>query len=129
VKRDLRPYAGEIIIILSALHFLVGFLVYADPIREIVRAGLFNAIGDHADRDGALWFMVCGVFLLLLGILIRWAQARTGTLPASLGWGFLALSAGGFILMPVSGFALMALPGILLLAVSRQKPGPPPDHS
>ena len=62
--------------------------------------------------------------LVLLGALVHWAQARTATLPAFLGWSLLAFGAAGAILVPVSGFWALLPPAGLTLAVSRRPARP-----
>ncbi|NDJ77949.1 MAG: hypothetical protein GYB65_16995, partial [Chloroflexi bacterium] len=102
------------------LHCVVGLFFYAKPLGEIARAGFFNAADKTPARDGAFWFMFTGAMLLLLGEVVRWTHKRTGTLPASLGWGFLALSVVGALMMPVSGFWLVIpVSGLLLRAARR----------
>jgi hypothetical protein len=117
--KRLIPYTGPILIGGSVLHLVVGAIFYAEPLGDILRAGMVNAIGTNAARDGALWFMVCGIILLQLGVLVRWTQQRTGTIPPFLGWSMLALSLVGMVLMPASGFGLMILIGLLLIAAAR----------
>ncbi len=60
-----------------------------------------------------------GLFVILAGQ-VHWALARTGTVPAFLGWGLLVLGSGGVILMPASGFWLVLPQAVLLLAVARR---------
>jgi hypothetical protein len=57
---------------------------------------------------------------LILGALVRWAPARTGTLPAFLGWSLLAFGLFGAILMPVSGFWAVLPQAVLMLVVARR---------
>ena len=105
------------------IHTLVGLLAYAAPLADIGRAGVFNAVGTHADRDAAVWFLLSGVLLITLGQLARWAQRQTGTLPAFVGWTLLGVAAAVAILMPASGWPLVAAAGGLLLAAARTKMG------
>ena len=112
---------GRLLLATGIIHTLVGLLAYAAPLADIGRAGVVNAVGTHADRDAAVWFLLSGVLLITLGGLSRWAQRHTGTLPAFLGWTLLAVAAAVAILMPLSGWPLVAAAGGLLLRAARVK--------
>ena len=112
-------FGGPLLLATGIIHTLVGLLAYAAPLADIGRAGVFNAVGSHADRDAAVWFLLSGVLLITLGQLSRWVQQQTGTLPAFLGWTLLGVAAAIAILMPVSGWPLVAAAGGLLLAAVR----------
>ncbi len=114
-------FGVPLLIATGIIHTLVGLLAYAAPLADIGRAGVFNAVGSHADRDAAVWFLLSGVLLITLGQLSRWAQQHTGTLPAFLGWTLLGVGAAVAILMPVSGWPLVAAAGGLLLVAARVK--------
>ena len=114
-------FGGPLLIATGIIHTLVGLLAYAAPLAAIGRAGVFNAVGSHADRDAAVWFLLSGVLLITLGQLCRWTQQQTGTLPAFLGWTLLGVAAATATLMPVSGWPLVAAAGGLLLTAARVK--------
>ncbi len=112
-------FGGLLLLATGIIHSLVGLLVYAAPLADIGRAGVFNAVGSHADRNAAVWFLLSGVLLITLGQLSRWAQQHTGMLPTFLGWTLLGVAAAIAILMPVSGWPLVAAAGGLLLRAAR----------
>ena len=112
-------FGGSLLIATGVIHTLVGLLAYAAPLADIGRAGVVNAVGSHADRDAAVWFLLSGVLLLTLGRVCRWARRQTGTLPAFVGWTMLGIAAAVAVLMPASGWPLVAAAGGLLLAASR----------
>lgn len=119
----MRRLVGPLLMATGVLHLLVGPILYPRPLAAIAQDGFLGAVDlDPArfDREAAFWFMVIGVMLLILGGLVHWAQAQTGTLPVFLGWSVLALGVGGVILMPASGFWLAILQAVLLLVVARQ---------
>ncbi len=116
---DLRPYAGHIILATAVLHVIIGIAAFPAPLQDIVNDGLFNAVGEHDDRNAAMWFMFNGALMLWLGIAVRWSQAQTGSLPPALGWSMLWLSMFGAVLVPASGFWIMILIALLLIAVAR----------
>ena len=112
-------FGAPLLVAMGIIHALVGLLAYAAPLADISRAGVFNAVGSHTDRDAAVWFLLSGVLLITLGQLSRWSQQQTGTLPAFVGWTLLGVAAAVAILMPVSGWPLVAAAGGLLLRVAR----------
>lgn len=79
---------GVALIVTGVIHTFVGVAAYGSTLADIAGEGIFNAIGSNPGptRDAALWFLVTGVSLIVLGRLARWAQRATGTLPRSLGW-------------------------------------------
>jgi len=107
----------------GTLHLLAGPVFYPQPLAAIVQDGFFNAVNLNPaqfDREAAFWWTEFGVMLLLLGGLVHWAQAKTGTLPAFLGWSLMAIGAVGVILMPISGFWLVFPQAVLVFAVARR---------
>ncbi len=119
----MRRLSGPLLMATGVLHLLAGFVFYPEPLAAIMQDGFFNAVELNPaqfDREAAFWWMVFGVMLLILGGLVHWAQARTRTLPAFLGWSLLALGVAGVILMPVSGFWLALPQAVLMLVVARQ---------
>jgi Family of unknown function (DUF6463) len=114
-------FTGQTLMLIGALHTLVGLLTYAAPLADIGRDGVFHGVGSHTDRQAAVWFLMTGAALLLFGYLTRWAQHRTGTLPAALGWSLLAIAGVGLVLMPLSGFWLIVPAAVLALAASRHR--------
>lgn len=113
--------SGYWLIATSIIHILVGTWLYAEPLADIGRSGIFNAVDPYFDRNTAFWFMIVAPLLFTLGQICCWAQAHSITLPAFLGWHLLAISVVGVILMPISGFWLLMPPAILIIFVSRQE--------
>ncbi len=129
---------GVALIATGVFHTLVGVAAYGATLADIAGEGVFNAIGANPGptRDAALWFLVTGVLLIVLGRLARWAQRSAGTLPRSLGWSVIGVAALVGVPMPASGWPLVAGAGVLLLRAavrtgrsrlrwSGGRPGPP----
>jgi len=114
----------------GVLHLLMGILVlYSRPLADIARDGFFGAVEPQTlastfDREAAVWFVMFGLLTLILGGLVHWAQARTGFLPAFLGWSVLLLSLVGLILMPLSGFWVVLPQAVMMILVSRRAGSP-----
>ena len=118
----MRRLSGPLLMATGVLHLLAGFVFYPEPLAAIMQDGFFNAVEPNPaqfDREAAFWWMVFGVMLLILGGLVHWAQARTRTLPAFLGWALLALGVVGVSLMPASGFWLTFPQAALVFAAAR----------
>ena len=107
--------AGDALMVVGVLHTAIGFAEYRRTLREMARDGMVGTVdGDH-ERGEAFWFLVCGASIVLTGRLARWAQLRTGTIPASAGSMLLGISVAGATLMPRSGFWALFIPAILAL--------------
>ena len=118
----MRRLSGPLLMATGVLHLLAGFVFYPEPLAAIMQDGFFNAVELNPaqfDREAAFWWMVFGGMLLIFGGLVHWAQARTGTLPAFLGWALLALGVVGVSLMPASGFWLTFPQAALVFAAAR----------
>ena len=96
-------------------HGIWGSIAYRDELREILRAGVFDSVGDgifqrkHArgPRAAAFWFMFITPLLGVGGYLVERAE-RTGdgrALQVS-GRAFGAAGLLGVTVMPRSGFPL-----------------------
>lgn len=120
----MRRLSGPLLMATGVLDLLVCLLLYPGPLAAIAQDGFFNAVElDPAqfDRETAFWHVAFGTTVLILGGLVHWAQARTGTLPAFLGWSLLAFGVVGAILMPVSGFWAVLPQAALMLVVARRE--------
>jgi hypothetical protein len=103
----LKRQSGLLLGLTGYLHIIVGFIVFWNPLKEIVNAGIFNAVGQDYPRAAAIWFLFSGLFMVFLAFVIGWVVKTKGLkLPSSVGWCFLAICVAGVILMPVSGFWL-----------------------
>ena len=101
---------------------LLAGLLFADPLGDIASSGLIAAVPFDArasEEGAALWFIVNGVLLVMLGQLARVHQLHTGRLPASPGWLLAGLGLGGAVVAPVSGFWVYLALGTLWITNSR----------
>ena len=119
----MRRYVGELLLGTGVVHILVSAAGSRRALVAIHRAGYLGAVGRDPARHAALWSLATGGLLCTLGQLARSAQARTGTVPRSLGWGLLALATPGAVLLPASGFWLLL--GQALLVLTGSEPVPP----
>lgn len=117
--------SGYWLMVTSIIHIVVHVLLYIEPLSDIVRSGIFNAVDPYFDRGTAFWVLVLSPFIFALGQLCCWAQARRVRLPAFLGWNVLITSGVGAFLMPISGFWFLMPPAILMILASQQKESQP----
>ena len=103
------------------IHTAYGLLAYWPVWALIAGDGVFNAIGSspRPERDAALWFLVSGVLLIVVGRTAGLLHRTTGTVPGLVGWSVIGIAAVVGILAPASGWPLVAVSGILLV-VRRQ---------
>ena len=112
-------YSGRLLVATGILHNVVGLLIFSPILGDIARAGFFNSIDPHMDRNAAFWFLGFGFMLMLMGAAIHWMHEQTGEVPAFMGWALLAIGLIGVMMMPASGFWLAIPQAIVLL---RAKP-------
>jgi hypothetical protein len=117
-----RVLSAPLLMAIGVLDLLYVLVFHSRQLAAIARDGFFDAVEigpAHLDREVAFWHLTCGITFLLLGWLVRWTQARTGTLPAFLGWSLLALGFLGAVLVPVSGFWAFPPLAVLMLLTAR----------
>ena len=124
----MRRWVGRWLMGVGALHTLLGLVVFAAPLRELVDAGWVNALGSRDPmRNLAFWFVFGGVFTVLVGHLADWIERLpSAALPRSLGWALLITAAVGATLAPASGFWLVFPAAIGALVQRRRAVRPPP---
>lgn len=117
----MRRWVGRWIMGVGVMHSLIGFVLFAGPLREIAAAGLWDTLSPgRPTRYLAFWFMFGGVTTVLVGYLTDWIERVAGkTLPRPLGWTFLGVALAGVILTPVSGFWLVFPAAFGAIAQSR----------
>ena len=109
----MKRWIGRWLVGVGVVHTVFGAVVFAQPLREIGRDGLWNAVDGYPGRQLAFWFTLAGPLFLLTGALTDWVEAREdGAVPRFLGPSLLALGISGVILMPASGFWLFLPPAV-----------------
>ncbi|MGI5292144.1 DUF6463 family protein [Nonomuraea polychroma] len=121
----LARWVPRLIIATALLHFVWAFAQPHDWVG-IVGDGFFMTNVDvtaphYFAREATVWYLACGVAMLAIGTLARYALRAAGRLPAQVGWYLLALGVPMCVIyFPVTGsWALVAI-GLLALAASRR---------
>ena len=117
-----RPTAGTALATIGVLHTSFGLANYREVLRRMVRDGVIDTVEGDPEREAAFWFLASGASLVLMGLLARWTQRRTGTLPSFVGPMLLGIGAAGVTLMPRSGFWAVLIAAILAFD-GRDEPG------
>jgi hypothetical protein len=95
------------LIALAALHCAVGGVLYARELAGVLAAGAFAGISDFEPAAAALWFLVAGGAIGLLGT-CEWERQRVGLAPArGLPLGLSLLATFAVVIMPLSGAWLL----------------------
>ena len=110
-----RIWIGRWITAVAALHTLFAIIVFGQIFLKLGQSGWFDSVGVDPMLNAAVWFMLFGAPLALLGITVH-AMEKTGKIFAaqSLGWGLFLLGVVGVTLMPASGFWLIFPPALVL---------------
>jgi hypothetical protein len=119
---------GRAVMLISIGHTAWGLYAYRKPLREILRAGVLDSVGDgvfaleHSDdeRAAGFWFMLAAPLMCLTGYLteaaLRSGEQRT---VAVTGRTVLAIGAIGTTVMPRSGFPAVMPVGYWLIRSAR----------
>ena len=115
-----KIWIGRWLILVAIVHTLFAIVVFDKVFLDIVQRGVFNTVGNDPMTAAAVWFLLFGAVLALMGMAIHSLEQNNNfTSARALGVGTLLLSLTGILLMPASGFWL-ALPAAF--ALMRKKP-------
>ena len=114
-------YSGLFLIATGILHTLVAIAFGKDVYVEIIRAGLINVTSQDDTCAFAFWFLVCGIFIILLGqVLHYYIKKEQKPAPLFLGYSMLVLAIFGCIVEPVSGFWLFLLQALIIIFANKK---------
>lgn len=102
----LKNWIGKWVMFVASGHMAVAFFLFIHAYRELIADGMFNSV--KSDKSGfAVWFVLFGIVLFIVGMLIATIEKQGLEIPKSIGVALSLLTIVGVILMPVSGFWLM----------------------
>ena len=111
-----KRWIGRWIIVVAALHTLIGLVVFAPILQAMIDDGLWNSVGEIPMRNVAAWFLIGGGFMLVIGIAIDACEHHAGPhLLRPTGWAMLVVTIITIILMPVSGAWLLVPPAVAMI--------------
>lgn len=111
----MKIWIGHWLVVVALIHTLFMFVVFLDPLQEIIKQGVFDSIGNEPLLGAVAWFGLFGGLLFVLGLAVTALERSPQGIPTSLGWSILALTLLGILLMPASGFWLALPAGIGIL--------------
>ncbi|MFS1516306.1 DUF6463 family protein [Bacillus sp. SM2101] len=108
--------SGILLIGTGILHTIVGLIIGWGVLGEIVKEGIFNTVGTQYDRNAAVWFLLCGIFWVIIGQFMHlYVKERQQPLPRFIGWYFLIIGILGVFISPVSGFWLFIPQALIII--------------
>jgi Family of unknown function (DUF6463) len=107
--------SGYLLLVTGILHTLIGLVDGYPQLLAMAQDGFINTATASPEREAIFWFLVCGLALVLVGLL---ALGYDRPLPASFGWGLLLLSLAGAFMLGPSGFFLVIPQAIYILVVA-----------
>jgi len=108
-------YSGIFLIATGILHTIVAIVLGKEAFLKIIRDGLYNVTSLDYARAFAIWFFICGIFVILLGqVLHYYIKKEQKPAPLSFGYSLLIFAIFGCIVEPGSGFWLF-LPQALII--------------
>ena len=115
-------YSGIFMVATGILHTIVAIAFGKDAFLEIIRDGVFNVTSSSLEcsRALAVWFFICGIFVILLGqVLHFYIKREQKPAPLCFGYSLLVFTIFGCIVEPVSGFWLF-LPQALIIIFAKR---------
>ncbi|MFF2494448.1 DUF6463 family protein [Agromyces sp. NPDC058064] len=120
--------AGPAIIIVFALHTVMGVLAASPVLGEALADGWYGAM--TSGLEVALWFLMTGFLGLATGLAMT-ALERTGRMPWSVSIALLVIALIGVAAAPVSGFLLVLVAAVIAVVQSvrlrRRRPSDEPE--
>jgi len=117
----LWKYSGILLVATGILHTIVAIFMGKDIYWAMVQEGGINSINNDFTRGFGLWFMVCGILIILLGQLLHYyIKKEQKPAPLFLGYSFLAISIIGGLIEPVSGFWLFIPQALIIIFADKR---------
>ncbi|MEL6538390.1 MAG: DUF6463 family protein [Bacteroidota bacterium] len=106
---------GIILIVIGALHTLLGLVKNSSVFMEMIADGMWNT-AQTAERGLAFWFTFACILFMILGYAVHYLERQSILAPKPLGWFLLGGTLLGVVFIPASGFWALLLPAILILS-------------
>ena len=114
----MKRWVGRWIVFVGVIHCAIGAVVFIEPLSEILRDGLWNAVSGYPGRPLAFWFELVGILMVLLGIAVDQFERNQQTISGFLAFGFAILTVLAIVAMPMSGGWLL-VPGVVGLFMKK----------
>jgi hypothetical protein len=115
-------YSGIFLLATGILHTIISIILEKHVYYEIIKDGFINVIGDNYERAFAFWFLICGLLIIIFGVVLhQYIRKEQRAAPAFLGYSILLLSVLGCLVEPVSGFWLFIPQALIIIFANRKK--------
>ena len=116
-------YSGIFFIATGILHTIVAIALGWKAFVEIIQDGLLIKVRSlNYTHEFALWFLICGVFIILLGqVLHLYIKREQKPAPLSFGCSLLVFTIFGCFLEPGSGFWLFLPQALIIIFANKKK--------
>lgn len=115
----IAKYSGYFLIATGVLHSIIGLMMGWQTLLSMHQDGwYFSTVVNNQlafDREAISWFLLCGCFWILFGLLLQKALNEGFKPPLSLAIGFITIGVIVAVIMPVSGAYLFIVQGVILL--------------
>lgn len=102
-----RVWIGYWLLFVASLHTLYAVIAFGDLYGRIAVRGVFNTVGRDPLTAAAVWFVLFGAMMALIGAaIVSLERSQQNSNFRILGIGLLLLCTLGIVLMPASGFWL-----------------------
>ncbi len=117
--KNLWKWSGTYLTWTGVIHTAVALVMGYGNYMPMLREGLVNSVGSSFERGFVLWFLVCGVLLLLLGPLLQhYLRVTRRPAPMWFGVALLVFSIVGGVIEPVSGFWLFVPQAVIIISAN-----------
>lgn len=114
---------GIALTVFGVVHIALTPAFYDQSLRSIVDGGVAASVDADPDlvdiRSAGFWYVSAGLWVLILGVFVGWAERRIGSVPLFLGWLILGLAVWGIVLWPASGFWAVLLVALVAFHAAR----------
>lgn len=114
-------YSGIYLLITSILHCAIAVALFGQTYTQILNDGFINSIQKDVNKGLALWFLICGFFLLLFGKTLHYyIKKEQKPAPVFLGYYMLLFAIIGCLILPVSGFWLFIPQAVIIIGANKE---------
>lgn len=117
----LRIWIGKYIAAVGFIHCLLGVFAFKSAFARVFQNGFFNTINGEPDLEFPFWFVITGVFWIILGLTIDSIENSELHIPIFVGWTLVTVTLISGAIMPLSGWWLFLIPSIALIRRSLRK--------
>ena len=110
----MKNWVGKWLIVIAIAHLLISFIVFGEPLRQILAEGGI-ASGNVANVKLTAIYLISGLFLLITGVISDGLHAQGRQIPKPAIILFLIVAIAGIVCIPLSAFWLAFPPAFALL--------------